>query len=104
VRTGNAARERNRFDSYVLKRSRRLLAARYGSALHAGRAEAQAPDWLEGHCLHLNRATSATTEGGEHAKTTINHPRAGKPHVRVEWGRRQRPLVGTLWPLTTNES
>jgi RNA-directed DNA polymerase len=57
-RTGNAARKFNQLDSYVWMRLRRLLLARYGRNLHAGRAEVWTRDWfVEQHGLHRLRGT-----------------------------------------------
>jgi RNA-directed DNA polymerase len=57
-RTGNAAREFNQLDSYVWMRLRRLLLARYGRNLHAGRADVWTRDWfVERHGLHRLRGT-----------------------------------------------
>jgi len=56
-RTGNAARKFNQLDEYVWRRLRRLLVARYGRNLHAGRADAWTREWFEDHGLYRLRGT-----------------------------------------------
>ena len=56
-RTGNAAKKFNQLDSYVWRRLRRLMVARYGRNLHAGRADAWTREWFEEHGLHRLRGT-----------------------------------------------
>jgi RNA-directed DNA polymerase len=48
-RTGNAADKFTSLDRYVVMRLRRLLVARYGRNLHAGRADAWTREWFEQH-------------------------------------------------------
>ena len=102
--TGNAARKFKQLDRYVFWRLKRLLVSRYGRNLHAGRADAWTREWFEDHgaCI-ASEEPSATRELHNHAKKTIGKPCAGKPHARIERGKRKRALPGTA-PLTTNGS